>query len=220
MKKINPYIIIIVVLLLIVAGFLYDKWGGNILPGSVEDIDKGSDVDLEILESDITIGNDNAPVTIVEYFSYFCGYCKRFHDDTYSKIFEDYISNGKVKYVWRVSPPFELGVAVLCANNQEKFLEYHNKIFENTAGIEGVDDLKTLAKNIGLNEDEFNQCFDSEESLAKAQGWYEQTDKDFEKVGVPVEQRGTPSFFINGELLIGAQPYENFVEVIERKLAE
>ena len=45
-------------------------------------------------------------------------------------------------------------------------------------------------------------------------------DKDFEGSGVPEEQRGTPAFFVNGEAFVGAHPYESFVDIIERKLAE
>jgi protein-disulfide isomerase len=219
MSKINPYIIIIVVLLLIVAGFVYDKWGGDILPGSVENPGGSSNVDTKVSKDDIIIGNEDAPVTIVEYFSYFCGYCKRHNDDTYPKILQDYISTGKVKYVFRIYPPFELAMAVLCANDQDKFFEVHNEIFEKSEEIMGVDDLKIVVGSV-LDEEQFNQCYDSEKYLDKAEEWYAQGEKDFENAEMPEEQRGTPAFFINGELLIGAQPYDKFVEVIERKLAE
>ncbi len=218
-KKINPYIIVIVVLALIVVGLAYDKWGKGILPASIEKSGSGSNT-VATLEGDISIGNEDAPVTIVEYFSYFCGYCKLFHDETYPKIAEDYITNGKVRFILRPFPPYELGMAVLCANDQDKFLEYHDALFEKSADIQQVDDLKTLAKDTGLGETQFNECFDAQKYLAKAQEWYQQGQDNFEQAGVPEEQRGTPAFFINGEAFIGAQPYENFVEVIERKLAE
>jgi len=221
-KKINPYIIVIVILVIAVVGFAYDKWGKGLLPASVEKPGPGSNTDADVttLEEDISIGNEDAPVTIVEYFSYFCGYCKLFHDETYPKIVEDYIINGKVKFILRIFPPYELGMAVLCANDQGKFLEYNNELFEKSADIQAVDDLRILAKDTGLDETQFNQCFDSQKYLAKAQEWYQQGQDNFEQAGVPEEQRGTPAFFINGEALIGAQPYENFVEAIERKLAE
>lgn len=220
-KKFNPYIIIIIVLVIIIAGLTYNKWGKGILSPSVKSPEQsGSDIDVGTLEGDISVGNEDAPVTIVEYFSYFCGYCKLFHDETYPRIVEDYISNGRVRYVFRPFPPYELGVAVLCANDQDKFLEYHNEIFKEVENIEKADDLKTLAKNIGLEIEQFNQCFDSQKYLAKAQEWYQQANNDFEDAGIPSDQRGTPTFVVNGELLIGAQPYENFVEVIERKLGE
>lgn len=224
-KKISPYLIIIIVLVLVVGGFAYDKWGKGFLPSSVEDAEKGKgeknvNVNTGVSKGDIVIGNTNAPVTIVEYYSYFCGYCKMFHDDTYSKIVENYISTGKAKYVFRSFPPYELGASVLCANEQNKFLEYHDELFEKAEELQAADDLKILAKNIGLNEEEFNQCFDSQKYLTKSQEWYIQADADFDKAGVPDEQRGTPTFLINGEMLVGAQPFEKFVEVIEGKLSE
>lgn len=224
-KKINPYLIIIIVLVLVVGGFAYDKWGKGFLPVSVEDAEKEKgeknvEVNTDISSGDIVIGSSNAPITIVEYYGYLCGYCKLFHDDTYPRIVENYISTGKIKYVFRSFPPYELGLSILCANEQGKFLEYHDEVFEKAGELQAADDLKVLAKNAGLNEGEFNQCFDSQKYLVQSQKWYTQADADFDKAGVPDNQRGTPTFFINGEMLIGAQPYENFVEVIERKLAE
>lgn len=225
MQKINPYVIIIIVLLLFVAGFTYDKWGKDFLPASTENPDEqspGGDsiIDTGSFEGDIQIGDKDAPVTIIEYFSYFCGYCKLFHDETYPRILEDYVTTGKVKFVLRPYPPYELGTAVLCADDQGKFLEYHESLFKNSQTIQEIDDLKSLASDLGLNGDQFGQCFDSQKYLVKAQEWYQQGDQDFENAGVPENQRGTPSFVINGELLIGAQPYEKFVELIEKGLSE
>ncbi len=217
--KINPYTIVIVILLLIIAGFTYNQWGEKILPGSVEQ-PKELGSDFEIFEDDIAIGNDDAPVTIIEYYSYLCGYCRMFHEETYPKILEDYITTGKVKYIFRIYPPYEMGTAVLCANDQDKFFEYHDVLFEHAGDIEKVDDLKGLAKDVGLDETEFNQCFDSQEYLDRAKQWYQQGNDDFERAGIAAERRGTPSFVINGEMVVGAQSYDKFVEVIERKLTE
>lgn len=217
--KINPYLIIIVILIIIIAGFTYNQWGKKIFPASIETPDKDN-VTVKIFEDDIEIGNENALVTIIEYFSYLCGYCELFHDQTYPKILEDYITTGKVKYIFRPYPPYELSTAILCANEQDKFFEYHNVLFENAGEIEKADDLKELAKNADLDENEFNQCFDSQKYLDRAEEWYQQGQDDFERAGVAPEKRGTPTFFINGEALIGAQSYEAFIEVIERKLSE
>lgn len=220
-KKINPYIIIIIILVIAVAGLVYDKWGKDIFPSSVESPEgSSSDIDIEIVEGDIQIGNEDASVTIVEYYSYLCGYCKIFDDETKPRIVEDYVSTGKVKFIFRVYPPYELSTAVLCAYEQEKFLEYHNSLFANASNIQAVDDLRTIAEDSGLDGNQFSQCFESQKYLAKAQEWYQQGNDDFERAGVPEDQRGTPAFFVNGELIIGAQPYDEFVEVIERKLAE
>lgn len=227
-KKFNPYIIIIVVLLIIIGGFAYNQWGKGFLPTLVKNSENpeapasnSSNVDTAAKESDIQIGNKDATVTVVEYYSYFCSYCKRFHEETYPKIIEQYVGTGKVKFVFRVFPPPELGLAVLCVKEQDKFLEYHEKLFESSAEIKEPNDLKIIAEKInGLDKTKFNECYDSGKYIDQVEKWVNQGNKDFETAGVPEEQRGTPAFFINGELLLGALPYESFVEVIERKLGE
>lgn len=221
-KKINPYLIIILVLVLVVGGFAYDKWGKGFLSNSTENTGgkENVNVDTGVSGEDIVVGNSNASVTIVEYYSYFCGYCKLFHDDTYPKILENFINTGKVKYVFRPFPPYELGASILCANEQGKFSEYHQELFTKAGELKQAEDLKGLAKGAGLDEEKFNQCFDSQKYSVQSQKWYTQAGADFDKVGVPEEERGTPTFFVNGEMLVGAQPYEKFVEVIEKKLGE
>lgn len=222
-KKFNPYLIIIVVLVLAVVVFAYDKWGNGFLPASVNTDNVNNNpsvVDTKVSDSDIVIGSVDAPVTIVEYFSYFCGYCKLFHDEIYPNIVEKYISTGKVKMVIRVFPPVELGASLLCAQEQDKFTEFHNLLYEKSNEIEKIEDIVVIAETLELNKDEFSQCLINEDKLKIAENWYNQGQKDFENAGVPEEQRGTPTFLVNGEIMIGAQPFESFVEVIERKLTE
>lgn len=221
-KKPNPYVIIIIVLVVIIAGLAYSKWGGGFLPSGDKSENNGtsSNIDTSFSGGDIVLGKQDAPVTIIEYYSYFCGYCKLFDEETKPKLIKDYIGPGKVKLVFRSFPPIELGASVLCANDQGKFLEYHNELFAKASELEQADDLKKLAENIDLDTGEFNQCFDSGKYADQSENWYNQANADFEKAGVPEDQRGTPAFFINGELLFGALPYDDFVEVIERKLTE
>lgn len=219
-KKPNFYIVVIVVLILIIAAFAYNQWGKKFLPGLKDANESGEikNIKTEIFKDDIIIGNANAPVKIIEYYSYLCGYCKTFEDETKPRIMEDYITTGKAKFILRPFPPYELGQAVLCAKEQDKFLEYHNYLFKNAANIQQVEDLKTFAKEVGLDESKFNECYDSGKYKSRAEEWYNQGTSDMEKANILSEQRGTPAFFINGEPIIGAQPYEKFVEVIERKL--
>lgn len=205
MKKFNPYIIIIVILLVAVAVLAYNQW---LKPKS----------SVKIFKDDITIGKSDAPVTIIEYYSYLCGYCKLFETDVKPDIVKNYVATGKVKLILRPFPPYELSQSVLCANDQGKFLEYHNYLFENSDKIKSVDDLKSFAKNVGLNESEFNQCLDSGKYKSRTEEWYKQGMDDMEKAGIAQDKRGTPAFFINGEPIIGAMPYEDFVKVIESKL--
>lgn len=220
MKKSNLYIIIIVILLIAVAFLAYKQWGQNLFNKSGSGDNKAKTVDVKIFEDDIQIGKTDALVTIVEYYSYLCGYCKLFETDIKPDLVKNYISTGKVRLVLRPFPPYELGQAVLCANDQEKFLEYHNYLFENSDNIQSVDNLKTFAEDIGLDKSEFSQCLDSGKYKARAEEWYKQGESDFSKAGIEESKRGTPAFFINGEAIIGAMPYEDFVKAIEGKLSD
>lgn len=214
-RKFNPYIIIIVILLIAVAILAYKQWGRNKVDTGNEET---QNIDINVFKDDIQIGRDDAPVTIVEYYSYLCGYCKQFEDSVKPKIVENYITTGKVKLILRSFPPYELSQAILCANDQEKFLEYHNYLFANNDKIKNIDDLKIFAKTIGLDEAEFNQCIDSEKYKSKAEEWYAQGSNDFIKANIPKDRQGTPAFFINGEPAIGSMPYEDFAKIIESKL--
>jgi protein-disulfide isomerase len=214
-KKFNPYIIIIIILLIVVGILAYNQWGRK-STGNVNSETKN--VDIKISNDDIQIGKTDAPVTIVEYYSYLCEYCKLFEAQVKPQIIENYIQKGLVKLVLRVFPPYELGEAVLCANDQGKFLEYHNYLFVNNSKISSIDDLKTFAKNVGLNESSFNQCLDSKKYEPRVKGWYEQGISDIEKAGISKDKIGTPTFFVNGEAIVGAMPYEDFAKKIDSKL--
>ncbi len=207
------YIAIIIVLLLIIALLVYGQFFNKKKSGfDYGDIGK-------VFEGDIVIGNDKAPVTIIEYYSYLCGHCKTFEDQTMPKLTEQYIVTGKVKLVLRSFPPYELTQAVLCANDQGKFLEYHNYLFANSDKINSIENLKTFAGNVGLNKEKFNQCLDSQKYKLRAEELYNQGNSDFQKANIPSDKQGTPTFFINGEAIIGAVPYDDFVKIIEAKLA-
>jgi len=214
-KKINPYIVIIVILLIAVAFLGYKQWGGKKTDNGDSII---KSIDTKVFKDDIQIGKTDAPVTIIEYFSYLCEYCKLFEDQVKPQILTNYIQTGKAKLILRLFPPYELGQAVLCANDQGKFLEYHDYLFANNSNIKTTDDLKSFAKNIGLDETNFNQCMDSGKYKARAEEWYTQGTNDLVKAGIAKDKIGTPAFFINGTPVIGAMPYADFVKVIEEKL--
>src|SRR3989338_3277191 len=166
-------------------------------------------------DDDPSLGNKNAPVTIVEFADFECPYCKRFHEDTFPHI-KDYIDSGQVYFVYRDFPLSQIhpnshmaSKAANCAYEQGNFWDMHNMLFEN--GVKnGVEDFKQYARNIGLNMDKFNSCLDS--SANDVEIWNDIADGTF--LGVT----GTPAFFVNGEIIRGAQPFSVFKEAIERAL--
>ncbi len=164
---------------------------------------------------DPVLGNQDAPVTVVEFADFQCPFCGRFSADAFPQIKEKYISTGKVKFVYRDYPlPFHpiaqpAAEAGACANEQGKFWEYHDYIFAHQADL-SVPNLKAWAQGVELDAARFNNCFDSHKYSAEVK----KDTADGQKAGVS----GTPSTFINGRLVVGAVPFEQFQSVIEEEL--
>ena len=162
-------------------------------------------------------GEEDAPVTMIEFSEYQCPFCRRYAKETFPKIEKEYIQTGKVKYYFRDYPlsfhqyAQKAAEAARCANDQGKFWEYHDKIFKNQA-ILNLENLKKWAADLGLNTAQFNECLDN--------GKFEEAVKKDFADGQLAGVRGTPSFFINGKLFRGAQPYGEFKKAIDKALGE
>lgn len=160
-----------------------------------------------------SLGPADAPVTIVEFSEFQCPYCAQVQP-TLKRIKEHF--GDKVRIVFRSFPlprhedAPKAAEAASCADEQGRFWEMHDTLFANNAKLKVVD-LKRYAADIGLETDRFDQCLDTGKYAAK---W--RTDKrDGGLYGVS----GTPAFFINGRMVAGSLPYEEFVLVIEEELA-
>ncbi|MBR9678873.1 MAG: DsbA family protein [Nanoarchaeota archaeon] len=168
-------------------------------------------------DDDAVKGDENAPVTIIEFSDFECPFCARFYAQTLPDIQREYVDTGKVKLVFR---DFPLGFhanaqkaseAAECANEQGNFWEMHDKLFEE--GVSGgVTSFKQYASDLGLNTDTFNDCLDT--------GKYESEVQNDLSDGQSYGVSGTPAFFINGILVTGAQPFEVFKNVIDEELAK
>ena len=166
-------------------------------------------------DDDPVLGSADAPVTIIEFSDFQCPFCKRFADQAWPQIYEEYIKTGKVKVVFR---DFPLGFhdkaqkaheATECADDQGKFWEMHDLMFANQASI-SEDNYKKWAGDLGLDTTEFASCLDS--------GKHAQEVKDDFADGQAAGVSGTPSFFINGKKLVGAHPFATFKQVIDAEL--
>ncbi len=168
-------------------------------------------------DDDAIKGEVNAPVTIIEFSDYECPFCGRFFEQTLPELNEAYIKTGKVKLIYRDFPldihpnAQKAAEAAECAGEQGKYYEMHDKLFENQNALD-VGSLKKYAKDIGLNTDEFNKCLDS----GKMSDEVSQDFIDGQSYGVT----GTPTFFINGKPLLGAQPFSEFEKIIMEGLNE
>ncbi len=191
--------------------------GAGINPdGQIPTQDNDVIVDVSA-DDDAFKGDENAPVTIIEFSDFECPFCGSFYENALPQIEEKYIKTGKVKFVYR---DFPLGFhpdaqkaaeASECARDQEKFWEMHDTIFENQEAI-GVSDLKGYAVGLGMNSGAFDTCLDSGKYTSEVQ----KDLSDGSKAGVD----GTPAFFINGRRVVGAQPFSVFEAAIEGALSE
>ena len=168
------------------------------------------------LESARTLGSPNAPVTMVEFSDFQCSFCQKFWAETLPRLKETYIKNGQVRFAYQHfavlgEHSFAAGQAAECAREQEKFWPYHDKLFESQGGLAFTNaKLKRYARELGLDVGAFAQCLDS--------GKYRQKVEEETRLGLQLGARGTPTFFLNGRMLPGAQPLEVFQAAIEEAL--
>jgi len=158
------------------------------------------------------MGPKDAKVTLVEFSDYQCPFCKRVRP-TIWQLVDQY--KDKMRYVFLDFPlsfhqfSRKAHEGSRCAGDQGKYFEYNRKIFDNQTNL-SVDDLKKYAKDLMLNTTRFNKCLDSGAHA-----------KDVDKsiaLGSSVGVTGTPSFFINGIQLSGAQPVGAFKDIIDGEL--
>ena len=167
------------------------------------------------------LGNKDAKVTVIEFADFQCPFCERYHKEITPSLKKDYIDGGKIKFAFRHyaflgQESTDAALASECANEQEKFWEFHDYLFENQSGENqgafAKDKLKEFAIAVGLNSTQFNECLDS----AK---YKDNVDKDIAEGG-KAGVNGTPATFVNGILISGAVPYAELKTEIEKALAQ
>ena len=166
------------------------------------------------IDDDAIDGKKDAPVIIVEFSDFECSYCAR-HTATIAKIKQEY--GDKVAVVFRDYPldfhknAQKAAEAAECAADQNKFWDYHDKLFANQQALDVVS-LKKYAGELKLKQSAFDKCLDSGQNKDEVQ-------KDL-KDGNAAEVTGTPATFINGRKVTGAQPFEIFQKIIDEELAQ
>lgn len=167
------------------------------------------------------LGSKDAPITMIEFGDYQCFYCNKFYHDTEPEIVKNYINTGKVRMVFKDftiigQDSVNAAHASHCAQEQGKFWEYHDALYNNWAGENtgwaSNDNLLKFAKQIGLDENLFNQCMTQSKYISTVQGSLSNA-KD---LGLT----GTPDFFIilpdhTVTKVVGAQPFEVFDNIFK-----
>lgn len=157
-------------------------------------------------------GPEQAPVTIVEFADYQCPYCQR-AEPTVQEVLSRY--SGKIRLVHRDFPldahqrAVPVSKAAYCAGDQGKFWEYRHSIYEKPSDFSD-EDLKKRAGEVGLDTAAFGACFASDK--------HDETIRTSASQGSSLGVTGTPTFFINGRMLVGAQPIEAFRTIIDEEL--
>ena len=161
------------------------------------------------------LGPADAPITIVEFSDYQCPYCRKWHDEVYESLLAAY--PGKIKFVYRNLPLTSIhpdaqaaAEAAMCAGEQNVYWQYHDKLFSSEILGNGAYD--QYARELNLDMTMFDACISAQKYKDVIQA-----DSDFAlNLGV----RSTPTFFINGLAIVGAQPLDVFKQVIDKELAD
>ncbi|CAN5666858.1 DsbA family protein [soil metagenome] len=182
----------------------------------------------EVLETDLIIGDVDAPATIIEYGDYKCSACNQFSRTTEKELAEAYINDGQLKIVYRpiavIGPDSERSaVGAYCADEQGEFPAYHSAVFDyvwadyyqlgNYAYAEDIlttDVLGNIATDLGMSRTVFADCLES----AVATDTVERNLQIASQDGV----RGTPTFKVSGQTVVGPQPFNVFKPLVDIQL--
>jgi protein-disulfide isomerase len=162
-----------------------------------------------------SLGPEDAEIVLVEFSDFQCPFCKRWHDEVYQPLLDAY--PGQIRLVYRNLPLTSLhpeamssAIAALCANDQGSYWPFHEKLFSSELEL-GREGYLQYAADLELDDAAFESCLDS----GKFDDFI-QEDMDFSlNLGV----RSTPTFFVNGLAVVGAQPLDVFKQVIDKELA-
>jgi protein-disulfide isomerase len=164
---------------------------------------------------DEVLGDEKAPVTVIEYASMTCPHCAHFALTTFPQLKEKYIDTGKVKYILREFPfdPIAAGAFMLarCAGGKDKYYAMVDLLFRTQAtwAVEKpLQPMLATVKQAGFTEDSFKACLSNQKVLEGIE-WVRNRAADKFKVG------STPTFFINGQMTVGAVSFEELQKLID-----
>lgn len=159
------------------------------------------------------IGPEGAPITLIEFGDFKCGYCARFVEQTLPRLLEDY--EGRIRYVFRDYPilgqdSVDAAFAAECADDQGQFWPFHDRLYANQQALIR-EQFITYATELDMDVDRFTTCLETRPAQQNIVDDY----GTVQALGIG----GTPTFFLNGKLISGAQPYEVFAVLFEQELA-
>jgi protein-disulfide isomerase len=186
----------------------------NEAPSSATAVPQVKRYDVPI-DNNPTLGPESAPITLIEFSDYECPFCKKWNTEVYPKLKEKY--GDQIRFVFRDFPLYSIhpdaipsAEAANCAGEQNKYFEFHDLLF--TGGLPlSRETFLTYANQIELDQASFEKCVDERRYQKEVE-----SDLQFaSNLGI----QSTPTFFINGLAIVGAQPLDVFERVIDMELA-
>lgn len=188
---------------------------GAAMAQTTDDIDTSGIIDM-------TMGAADAPVTMVEYGSFTCPHCSRFHTDVLPQIEKNYIETGKVRFIFREAYFDKYGLwASLMARcgGEMRYFGIADILMKDQGAWLGEGDPTTVVANLrriglttGITNEELDACFADSAQVEKLVAWYQE---NFTRDNMD----STPSFLINGQKYKNVS-YDEFVTILDEKLAE
>ncbi len=189
------------------------------------------EIDMTVYDDDAVKGSSTAPITVIVYSDPSCPYCAAAagsksmvdymktrtpsYEAAVPGIIKNFVDKGKARIVFRYYPGHGTGAEAMkimfCANDQNKFWEVHDLVFENQDKVSDTAFVKDLAKQAGVNVLTLESCISSGKYNSKLE-------KDT-NLGRAAGVSGTPSFVVNGQLVVGAQPYSAFEQAFNTMLS-
>lgn len=167
-------------------------------------------------------GSSTAPVWVIEVSDFQCPFCKQWHDETYSKLRDEFVKTGKIRLAYINFPlnqhanAWPAAETAMCAGAQGKFWEMHDALFVNQKKWEQLASpalfFDSLARASGINVPRWQQCVQS----GKMKPWIQ---ADYDRAQA-AGASSTPTFIIGDRMLTGAQPIENLRGAIDSALAK
>jgi len=177
---------------------------------------------LDITEEDFIIGDENAPITIIEYASLSCSHCADFHINKLPELIKEFVDTGKARIVFRDFPfnyPALLGSMVLRCVPEDIRYEYSNALYRLQSkwvvreNAKTTQELYKIMQSGGMTKDRFNECIDNVDLENEILHGVMTAQSEF-------NIKSTPSFLINGILIEGNKSIKDFRQIIDKILSE
>jgi len=209
--------------LVLVAGGVYWFTAGSSTPPDLPFAANAQDADVDTSSVvEMSLGNPDAPVTVIEYASFTCPHCADFHANQFKQLKENYIDSGKINFIHRdvYFDRFGLWASMVArCGGEDRYFGIIDMIYDqqkewigsgDAVGI--ADRLRKIGKVAGLDADQVDACLADQDKAKTLVAWFQQNSEEH-------DINSTPSLVINGEKYSNMS-YQELSTIIDEKLAE